>query len=463
MATSKTFSQLPAASSISNNDLAAIAHEDALAETGYESQKATMIQIGKKILGDIEYVTDLPGFPSDEQNPFAALLYLRDSILDLLPVDEVSGAIANFDTDVVLPLIDVKAEIKALETGTGAKSPSNPYVISGFTGSVIGHQNGDISIQSYFRNLFLGTYAFVNLGSLEWDRLSTDTTGKYRYRANIPDMKQGAWSAVGLLCSKYEIVATVYNVSVTGLTISTTEEYRRVLIHDSEIDTVTPEEFATAMNGVYLIYELATPATPTITPVQYQALCTAFDIRGTLYTVSWQTEAGEVFGGYYDFTTGKLVVTHIKLTETQLRSVNWSIGGTNSNLFGALLGNEYIYPTGANEKGDILSDIYENVGYTTINTATQAYQIALRNDGTIRIKDDRYATLQDFKNDLGNLNIVVKLATPVEYDLTQQQISPFLGINNMWNDTNGDTTVDYKLGIQKYIDKKIAEVQALVL
>ena len=42
-------------------------------------------------------------------------------------------------------------------------------------------------------------------------------------------------------------------------------------------------------------------------------------------------------------------------------------------------------------------------------------------------------------------------------------IIAFNGVNNVWNDTNGDTTVKYKLGIQAYIDKKIAEVQALVL
>ena len=85
-------------------------------------------------------------------------------------------------------------------------------------------------------------------------------------------------------------------------------------------------------------------------------------------------------------------------------------------------------------------------------------------NGTIlRLRDNNSATFEDWKEATKNCEVVYPLATPIEVDITPQAITPLLGVNNIWNDTNGDTTVKYKLGIQKYIDKKIAEVQALVL
>jgi hypothetical protein len=325
MATSKKFSQLPAASSISNNDLAAIAHEDAFAETGYESQKATMIQIGKKLLGDIEYVTDLPGFPSSKQNPFAALLYLRDSILDMLPIDEVSGAVANFETDVVLPLIDVKAEIVATETGSGAKSPSNPYVISGFNGANLSH---------------------------------------------------------------------------------------------SDDDTSNP----------------------------------------TVYPVSWQTDAGEVMGGYYDFTTGKLVVTH--KAKVKLRDLGYWNYSTSANRFYVNNINDVFQKTDWNKHIGLCECYNEGrVGNNQGDDLAFAFYNA-----TIYLRDNNYSDVQTWLNAVGDYYITYQLATPIEYDLSDTaNITALVGVNNVWSDTNGDTTVDYKLGIQAYIDKKIAEVQALVL
>ena len=104
--------------------------------------------------------------------------------------------------------------------------------------------------------------------------------------------------------------------------------------------------------------------------------------------------------------------------------------------------------------------------YTEV-TASSMYSSnndAICLNGTIlRLRDNNSATFEDWKEATKNCEVVYPLATPIEVDLTPPQISALLGVNNVWNDTNGNTTVKYKVGIQKYIDKKIAEVQALVL
>lgn len=59
--------------------------------------------------------------------------------------------------------------------------------------------------------------------------------------------------------------------------------------------------------------------------------------------------------------------------------------------------------------------------------------------------------------------VVYKLATPITYQLTNQQVTETLkGTNNIWADT-GDVTVGYKADTKLYIDKKFAELQALIL
>ena len=44
------------------------------------------------------------------------------------------------------------------------------------------------------------------------------------------------------------------------------------------------------------------------------------------------------------------------------------------------------------------------------------------------------------------------LATPFDIDLTPEVISAVVGTNNVYSDTNGDTTVQFKDSIQHYID-----------
>lgn len=142
MATSKKFSELPAASSVGNGDLFAIAHEDAQAETGYVSQKLTAAQAGQKVNGDTEYPTSLPSFPENGQNPFAALEKLNSDIIGLLPVSTSSGSIATFSTSLALPLVECKAEIVA-QQASGTPTPANPLPISGFNSIELTHEHGE--------------------------------------------------------------------------------------------------------------------------------------------------------------------------------------------------------------------------------------------------------------------------------------------------------------------------------
>ena len=41
------------------------------------------------------------------------------------------------------------------------------------------------------------------------------------------------------------------------------------------------------------------------------------------------------------------------------------------------------------------------------------------------------------------IQVVYPLATPIEYQLTPQQVTTLIGTNNVWSDANGNTEVSY--------------------
>ena len=201
----------------------------------------------------------------------------------LLPVDEVSGAVANFDTDVVLPLIDVKAEIKAVETGTGAKSPSNPYVISGFSAVSIKHSGSDMTdYDEYIVNLggtyydghfkqdkaghrqFDDTYSgLVNLSDLTFN--PTTKGGHTCFYADLPNgaIKSGGEQAFSGKCSTYTVTSNLNLPSDLSCLFYCSElygGYTRVIIRDDSASAMTGAQFKAYVTG-QITYEKANPQT----------------------------------------------------------------------------------------------------------------------------------------------------------------------------------------------------------
>lgn len=103
---------------------------------------------------------------------------------------------------------------------------------------------------------------------------------------------------------------------------------------------------------------------------------------GTTYSVSWQSQAGTVYGGNIDLVSGVLTVTHANI---------------------------------ASYNGETLPSMWisDRDVYSVGGTPTTGAQV------------------------------VYELATPLTYQLTPIQVNSLLGVNNVWNDTNGETEVKY--------------------
>ena len=112
----------------------------------------------------------------------------------------------------------------------------------------------------------------VDLGTLLWNDESTSVTGKYRFSASLPDSAVNSDTTVGVtsLCSQYVALANAGTFYATnnGYTINGSKIY----IYDASHATDNGTTFQTAMSGVQLCYELATPLTYQLTPQEIEAL-----------------------------------------------------------------------------------------------------------------------------------------------------------------------------------------------
>ena len=115
-----------------------------------------------------------------------------------------------------------------------------------------------------------------------------------------------------------------------------------------------------------------------------------------------------------------------------------------------------------------------NIKYVSLNTQVGN---ALAEEYTIRMASGMsYAQVGECAIDVSNVKFVTtnsstkpcglfayELATPQTVQLTPTQVQAIVGTNNISSDTNGDVTCKYKVSIQKYIDDKVAQLQALIL
>lgn len=103
-------------------------------------------------------------------------------------------------------------------------------------------------------------YGVVDLGTLTWAYFNLE--GHKRFGAPFSSKP----SSRNLICTKYQDVgySAVFNNTAEGISIHT--DGSQVAVYDTAYTDAA--DFKTAMSGVYLVYELATPTTETAEPYQ---------------------------------------------------------------------------------------------------------------------------------------------------------------------------------------------------
>lgn len=177
---------------------------------------------------------------------------------------------------------------------------------------------------------------------------------------------------------------------------------------------------------------------------------------GSNYTIDLPSEAGIVYGGTIDVTTGKLSVDRImKLFDS---SLTFSIQNIVNDR--ALVR----FPTVSMSLPDYSTNYICNMfGTNTARSSSDTIgSYIFGNTLRIRVPETWGTTLSDVASalDTNHVYVVYPLAEPIVYDITPTQVFTLLGANYIWADC-GDSTIKYCADTKLYIDKKIDALSAV--
>ena len=182
---------------------------------------------------------------------------------------------------------------------------------------------------------------------------------------------------------------------------------------------------------------------------------------GNQISVTFPSEAGTVYGGTLDVTNGKLTVDR---AYTDLSGTTWIKSLFDCRYTSGIFENMKYTSATAN---DIICSAYEP---STASWGKYNGPCICINDQHLVLADDRFVDdasgLKAWMTSMtaaGTPVIAVyPLATPIEYQLTQQEVTTLLGTNSIWADT-GDVEVTYPVDTKLYIDNKITQAIANAL
>lgn len=241
-----------------------------------------------------------------------------------------SGAVASFsDGAEDVPMDSCVVDIEPVQSGSGDPSPSNVRPISGwsevnvYVSPTQSAQDATVHTVSLGQTVYGGTLdvvtgvltvdrAIVDLGTLTWAKRNT-SSGRYRFTANT-DIYQPSSSAQlpNILCSAYPTISP--NDTWTGVFgVSCNTGSAQILVSDENYETATA--FKTAMNGVQLVYELATATTVQLTPTEVKTLLGSNNV--------W-ADSGDIAVGY----KADVYLSEGGVTPTGTKSITITSNGT---------------------------------------------------------------------------------------------------------------------------------------
>lgn len=370
------------------------------------------------------------------------------NLLGKLPEDTVSGAIANFpDGADDVPVVELISNIAPSQAGSGDPAPDNVRAISGFTGMRITKQG---------KNLIRNTSFTYGLPSTAIGSSIDTITSSTRYAYNGSNIKGGSYTISVVSNDTDSFNSALYYGYSNGILVI----YGQATINGSKtVDFSTCDFIRIAIGARTASIQVPTDLTEYGTlQVEVGSTATAYEpyTAPEVKSISWETEAGTVYGGSLNVTTGEMTVNSKYIT---FNSLTWYTNNLNgAQQFYSVLDDSVVPPNNNTVLSGLYCDSYLVVAANTVYTDTSVgNKVSINTGNALQIRDYSVTTLEDFKEKSKNFVLVYPLANPEVYQLDPVEVNTLLGVNNIYNDTNGDTEVNYRADTDLYIAKKLAE------
>lgn len=297
-------------------------------------------------------------------------------------------------------------------------------------------------------------YGIVDLGTLTWTYRSDYNvfTASVNTYTSFPTP---GFNNMGV-CSKYLVHETVamgvianYDDTIFICPYYYSSYTKWLLVRDTSYTDATA--FKSAMSGVMLVYELATPTTETAQAYTNPQIVSKYGtleyVTNSIVPVGHKTTylTRDIFGGYVDLISGTLVVDRVYVNA---RDKTWKLGGNGT----------YVYSNFADTDKTQKTEILTNIAPSINSVATEGYFSwgGSPNNGNMIFQSSILApTLADWNTYITNndVQIVYYLATPQTYQLTPQQVNTLVGTNNVWSE-QGNIELSYHIPITNLLVKR---------
>ena len=390
----------------------------------YTNEAKTAIQT----MLDVPSNADIPTQVSQLTNDAG---YLTDDTdkADVI-VNTASGLVASFtDGADDLPVQDLVVQIEPVQAGSGDPSPDNVRAITGWTGAKVVRCGSNLW---KFDSSFAPTGYKVLLNRVSFDLKA----GTYTFSA-IPDIESDSIVLFG-----YHADGT--RTEIARLLSSTIRKSATTIISKDVVSLYFVSNAAGTISDIQL--ELGSFAT------EYEPY------QGETYDIQFPTEAGTVYGGSLDVTTGVLAVDRAMV---DLGTLDWRYykNSRETKYYFRTLNEITNAKLSDGSIPNCISDRYKTESWSaTVDNATFDNCITFGWSGKsyIAVCDSAYSDAVAFKTAMSGVQLVYELATPQTYQLNITEIRTLLGENNIWADT-GDTAVTYSADTKMFVEQNAPE------
>ena len=349
--------------------------------------------------------------------------------------------VATFSDGAAGMPMEVTVALDPIQAGSGDPAPDNVRAISGHSG---------VDVTRTGKNLArIGSGNIVNGGYLIPCKAGDTFYAYLEYtEPNSSSVYGGVWNSQK-------------NVSKNTGLVERMDTFRSgsVVSYSIRADGYFGIAYNTAIAG-YSISKFIISKEPITSADDYEP----YD--GSVLTVTFPDPPGTVYGGTLTVKrdgTGKLVVDREVVTLSSTDGWNQISGGRKvfyrqaSSVFSRF-----------QAEGNIpVCDMYKGAESVIDNSAAanlDDLSICTRYPTTDRIyiRDNRFETVDEFKASFETINVVLKLATPITYDLTAEQVGQITsvkGLNNVWS--AGQVEVTYAADTKAYVDGTVGSTETV--
>ena len=389
---------------------------------------------GVRIAEALEDVTAMVGPKGDPGDVSEAELTAKLADKASAIVDTASGAIASFPDGAAVPAKDITIGIEPVQSGSGDPSPTNVRPISGWTGANVTRTGKNLlKITAQSTTIKDVTFTVNNDGTVT--AVGTATGGSAFLNLGTVKLLAGTYILSG--DTDGERSKTNFYIQRPGET------------HDYSLPFTLTEE--KEFNAYIAVFNGNTADQIFYPQIEFGSTATAYEpYTGTSYPISWQSEAGTVYGGTLDVTTGVLTVT---MAEVDLGTLGYEKYGSDGRFYSLSLKNVVKHGSESEGYANAFASIYKAVNSSRLDSLVDM-SISIDVNGILQLYDSRYAssTASEYKAALSGVQLCYKLATPQTYQLAPTEVEMLLGDNNVWADI-GDSTVAYRADTKLYIQK----------